>query len=100
MLLQLVICFNKGIINHEVIVALAGSEVLKPRYFRTIRGGCIKKMVESNVVTTNFGISQVMCLPVLHVRPDNYLNYYDSMVTVIPEGNYSEFLGWALPGFG
>lgn len=91
--------FNKGVINHEVIVALAGSEVLKPRYFRTIRGGCIKKMVESNVTNNELRYISGNVLTGSHVRPDNYLNYYDSMVTVIPEGNNSEFLGWALPGF-
>ena len=26
-----------------------------------------------------------------------YLGFYDSMVTVIPEGNSHEFLGWILP---
>jgi Na+-transporting NADH:ubiquinone oxidoreductase subunit A len=27
------------------------------------------------------------------------LGYYDSQITVIPEGLESEFLGWAMPGF-
>ena len=33
-----------------------------------------------------------------HVAADGYLGFYDSQVTVIPEGNYYEFLGWAMPG--
>ena len=91
--------FNKGVINPEIIVALAGSEVLKPRYFKTIRGGCIKQMVESNVTGNELRYISGNVLTGSHIRPDNCLNYYDSMVTVIPEGNYSEFLGWAAPGF-
>ncbi|HLO90193.1 MAG TPA: Na(+)-translocating NADH-quinone reductase subunit A [Lentimicrobium sp.] len=91
--------FNKGVISPEIIVALAGSEVLRPRYFKTIRGGCIKKMVESNVNTTDPRYISGNVLTGTQIRPDNYLHFYDSMVTVIPEGNYSEFLGWALPGF-
>jgi Na+-transporting NADH:ubiquinone oxidoreductase subunit A len=32
------------------------------------------------------------------VKPQNYLGYYDSQVTVIPEGDEYELLGWATPG--
>lgn len=32
------------------------------------------------------------------IRPDNYLGFSDTMVTVIPEGNHYEFLGWAKLG--
>jgi len=91
--------FNKGVISPELIVALAGSEVQKPRYYKTIRGGCIKKMVEGNVTNNELRYISGNVLTGTKIRPDNYLSYYDSMVTVIPEGNYSEFLGWALPGF-
>ena len=34
------------------------------------------------------------------ITSEGYLSFYDSQVTVIPEGKHSEFLGWALPGFG
>ncbi len=30
---------------------------------------------------------------------DGFLGYYDSQVTVIPEGDYYEFFGWMMPGF-
>lgn len=92
--------FNKGVINPEIIVALTGSEVIKTGYFKTIRGGCIKKMVESNVSNNELRYISGNVLTGTKIRPDNYLDYYDSTVTVIKEGNYHEFLGWALPGFG
>lgn len=91
--------FNKGVINPEITVALAGSEVIKPAYYKTIRGGCIKKMVESNVSANELRYISGDVLSGSQIRPDNYLHAYDSLVTVIREGNYSEFLGWALPGF-
>lgn len=90
--------FNKGVINSEITVAVAGSEVIKPRYFKTIRGGCIKKMVEGNVTNKDLRYISGNVLTGISIRPDNYLSYYDSMVSVLPEGNYHEFLGWALPG--
>ena len=91
--------FLNGVIDPTIICALAGSEVLKPRYFKTIRGGCIKKMVEGNVTNKDLRYISGNVLTGNTIRPDNFINYYDSMITVIPEGNYSEFLGWALPGF-
>ena len=32
------------------------------------------------------------------VAADGYLGFYDSQVTVIPEGNEYEFMGWLAPG--
>jgi Na+-transporting NADH:ubiquinone oxidoreductase subunit A len=31
------------------------------------------------------------------IGTEGYLGFYDQQVTVIPEGDYYEFLGWALP---
>jgi Na+-transporting NADH:ubiquinone oxidoreductase subunit A len=33
------------------------------------------------------------------IEGDGYLGFYDSQITVIPEGDYFEFLGWAMPRF-
>jgi Na+-transporting NADH:ubiquinone oxidoreductase subunit A len=90
--------FKNGVIDPEVIVALVGSEVLNPRYFKTIRGGCIKKMVESNVTNRDLRYISGNVLTGTAIRPDNYLGFSDTMVTVIPEGNHYEFLGWAKLG--
>jgi Na+-transporting NADH:ubiquinone oxidoreductase subunit A len=32
------------------------------------------------------------------IQADGFLGYYDAQVTVIPEGDFYEFFGWALPG--
>lgn len=32
------------------------------------------------------------------VEPDGYLGFYGNQVTVIPEGDHFEFLGWGMPG--
>ena len=39
-----------------------------------------------------------MCLTGTKIESDGYLGYYDSQVTVIPEGDYFEFFGWIKPG--
>jgi Na+-transporting NADH:ubiquinone oxidoreductase subunit A len=30
---------------------------------------------------------------------DGYLNFYDTQITIIPEGREPEFMGWLAPGF-
>jgi Na+-transporting NADH:ubiquinone oxidoreductase subunit A len=57
-------------------------------------------MVEGNV---NEGLLRYISGNVLtgvQIMHNNYMGFYDSLLTVIPEGNYHEFLGWALPGLG
>jgi Na+-transporting NADH:ubiquinone oxidoreductase subunit A len=34
------------------------------------------------------------------IEKDGFVGFYDSLVTVIPEGKEFEFFGWLLPGFG
>jgi Na+-transporting NADH:ubiquinone oxidoreductase subunit A len=91
--------FNQGIYDASTIVALAGSEVLNPRYYKTIKGTCIKKMVEGNVTD---GFNRYISGNVLSgtkISSNGYLGFYDSQITIIPEGNHYEFIGWAKPGF-
>ncbi len=92
--------FETGKINFSKVIALAGSEVTAPKYFKVIHGtslsGLLKKstkqeikerFISGNVLTGN------------QVDADDYLGFYDQQVTVIPEGDYFEFLGWAMPRF-
>ena len=34
-----------------------------------------------------------------NVGKQGFLGFYETMITVIPEGNYFDFFGWATPGF-
>jgi Na+-transporting NADH:ubiquinone oxidoreductase subunit A len=90
--------FKQGIYNSEIILALAGSEVAKTGYYKTRRGACIGKLIEGNIKGGNVRYISGNVLTGTQIRPDSFTGYYDSAVTVIPEGNYHEFLGWALPG--
>ncbi|HPK04802.1 MAG TPA: Na(+)-translocating NADH-quinone reductase subunit A [Bacteroidales bacterium] len=92
--------FREGKYDSSVIVALAGSEVIKPQYFKTRRGASISNMVDNNVKEGDLRYISGNVLTGTQIRADNFPGIYDFMVTVIPEGNYHEFLGWALPGFG
>jgi len=90
--------FEDGIYNHDRIIALTGSEVLHPQYFKIRSGASIAELVKNNVMEGNLRYISGNVLTGTHIQPDGYLGYYDSQVTVIPEGDYYEFFGWVLPG--
>jgi len=90
--------FEEGIYKPERIVALTGSEVLKPQYYKTISGGAITALTADNVKSGNLRYISGNVLTGTKINHDGYLGYYDSQITVIPEGNYYEILGWAYPG--
>jgi len=89
--------FLEGRYNAERIVAFTGSEVLKPRYFKTKIGACLHKFIEGNIKSGKLRIISGNPLVGNKIDRDGYIGYYHSQVTVIPEGDYFEFLGWAMP---
>lgn len=91
---------EEGIYKPEKIVALTGSEVINPQYYRILSGGSVASFAADNVRPGNNRYISGNVLTGTRIRPDGYLGYYDSQVTVIPEGNYHEFFGWATPGTG
>jgi Na+-transporting NADH:ubiquinone oxidoreductase subunit A len=90
--------FAEGIYKPEKLVALTGSEVLRPQYYKMISGGAITEMVTGNVKPGNLRYISGNVLTGTKISSTGYLGYYDSQITVIPEGNYYEFFGWASPG--
>ena len=91
--------FNEGIYSPEKIIALSGSEVSKPRYHRTRTGACINTIINNNINGSNNRYISGNVLTGQKIAPDGFLGYYDSSVSVIPEGNKHEFFGWLTPGF-
>jgi Na+-transporting NADH:ubiquinone oxidoreductase subunit A len=91
--------FDKGIYDASKVIALTGSEILKPRYYKIIGGASIKNIVEDNVTGCKKRYISGNVLTGTKIPADGFIGYYDSQVTVIPEGDHFEFLGWALPGF-
>ncbi len=92
--------FNEGRFDARKTIVLAGSEVSKPRYEQTILGASIQTLTAGNLKNaTEQRIISGNVLTGTQVTANGYLGYYDNQITVIPEGNHYEFLGWATPGF-
>jgi Na+-transporting NADH:ubiquinone oxidoreductase subunit A len=90
--------FTEGKYNHERIVALTGSQVLHPQYYKVRSGASVAAFVKDNVHPGHLRYISGNVLTGISVGPEGFLSYYDSQVTVIPEGDYFEFFGWASPG--
>jgi Na+-transporting NADH:ubiquinone oxidoreductase subunit A len=92
--------FKTGHYDPSVVVALTGSRVSKPQYYKTIRGSAIAPILEKQLKE---GENRVISGSVLNGRqidPEKgYVGFFDSQITVIPEGNQYEMFGWIKPGF-
>jgi len=91
--------FLKGIYDSTRVIALTGSEVNKPRYFKLISGANLSKLIEANITSKNARIISGNVLTGSKIDRNGFLGFYDSQVTAIPEGKHFEFLGWADLGF-
>jgi len=90
--------FSEGIYKPERIIALTGSEALQPQYYRMLSGGSIAPLVKDNVRKGNVRYISGNVLTGSKISSGGFLGFYDSQVTLIPEGDYYEFFGWAAPG--
>ncbi|MCD4680488.1 MAG: Na(+)-translocating NADH-quinone reductase subunit A [Bacteroidales bacterium] len=92
--------FTEGKYDASCMISMSGSEVLKPRYYKTIKGTSVKPILDKNVKDGEHRYISGNVLTGKKIQQEGYLGYYDYQLSVIPEGNYFEFLGWALPGLG
>ena len=92
--------FETGKVDFTKVFALTGSEVEKPKYAQTILGAPVSTLTDDRLKKVNYKqrIISGNVLTGTRVKPQNYLGYYNSQVTVIPEGDEYELLGWAAPG--
>jgi len=89
--------FLEGIYDASKVFALAGPPVKEPQYYRTYDGACIDKFVENNLTNNHVRFVSGNALTGERILADGFIGYYDHMVTVLNEGDYSEFIGWILP---
>lgn len=91
--------FETGKVDFSRTVVLSGSEVENPKYYKTVLGAPAGEFVSGKLKKAK-GKQRIISGNVLtgtKISTDCYIGYYDSQVTVIPEGDYYEFLGWAMP---
>lgn len=89
--------FLEGKYDASKIIAVAGSEVSSPKYYSTYIGANAGKFLEGNLKKDHVRVVSGNVLSGNGIGKDGYLGYYHNALTVIPEGDYEELLGWILP---
>lgn len=89
--------FLNGVYDASKVIAVTGSEVKNPQYHKTVVGASIKKFVSGNLANDHVRCISGNVLTGTNIGKDGHLGFFDNHLTVIPEGDYYEFLGWALP---
>lgn len=86
---------STGEYRPEKVVAVAGPKVSAPQYYRVMAGACVESMVngqQGRIISGNV-------LTGTKIETNGFLGGYDSLITILPEGDYYDFMGWLMPGF-
>ena len=93
--------FTTGRLNTQRIVALAGSQVKKPRLVRTVLGAKVSQITTNELIDAD---NRVISGSVLNgaVAKDvhDYLGRFHQQISVIEEGRAKELFGWIAPQAG
>jgi len=88
--------FSTGKYDTTRVVAFAGSEVEDPKYIKTKQGVKIDHLYDRCIMSSahEMRIINGDVLSGRWVRKNNFLSFYNTLISVIPEGNHYTFFGW------
>lgn len=95
--IQLGKLFLSGVYDTSRIIAVAGSEVKNPQYYKTYTGPCINKFIAENLKQDHVRYISGNVLTGERIPADGYLGFFDNILTIIPEGDSPDFFGWMKP---
>lgn len=100
-----------GVYRPEKVIAVAGPNIKNPHYYRIKAGSCLNEIVNSQLLNNEFPKMDVdnsakenrvisgNILSGTQITADGFLGAYDDLVSILPEGDYYDFMGWLMPGF-
>jgi len=91
--------FLRGMYDTSKVIAVVGSEVNNPGYFRVNIGTNVAEILKGNLKSDHSRVISGNVLTGTSISSSGYLGFYDNMITIIPEGNHHDFLGWIKPVF-
>jgi Na+-transporting NADH:ubiquinone oxidoreductase subunit A len=95
--LRIGVLFTTGQLDLSKTIAVTGSEIKTPAYYKTWQGACLASVLTNNIEGDNVRVISGNVLTGTTVKKEGFLGFYDNQITVIPEGdNYRFFLkdGW------
>lgn len=91
--------FSEGKFDASKTIALCGSMVKAPKYYKTRMGASVKNLMDGQLEGGSRRVIAGNVLGGKKIAEDGFLGYYDNQITVIPEGGNHQFFGWIAPGF-
>ncbi len=100
-----------GIYNPEKVIAVAGPNIKNPHYYRVKAGVCLAEITKAQLLNNDYPKIDVNnatkenriisgdILSGTQIAVDGFLGAYDDLVSILPEGDYYDFMGWLMPGF-
>ncbi len=100
-----------GIYRPEKVIAVAGPNIKNPHYYRIKAGACTSEVVKSQLLNNDYPkmdandatkANRVISGDILsgtQIALDGFIGAYDDLVSILPEGDYYDFMGWLMPGF-
>ena len=100
-----------GVYNPEKVIAVAGPQTVNPHYYRITAGACVERLVapqlpnpdypkmETGEASLHYRVISGNILSGTQIAADGFLGAYDSLLSILPEGDYYDFMGWLMPGF-
>jgi len=91
--------FLTGKYNPTKVIALVGSQVENPQYYKVLQGTLISDFVAGKLLKAKNRIINGDVLAGTIVANDESIGFYDDEISVLPEGDHYSFFGW-MPFFG
>jgi Na+-transporting NADH:ubiquinone oxidoreductase subunit A len=86
--------FTTGELSPEITLAVAGTSATKRKYFQSIIGVSADSIIGRHVTDGPVRYISGDLLTGSNIGSDGFLGFYDNLITLIPEAENSEFLGW------
>ena len=100
-----------GVYNPKKVIAVAGPNIKNPHYYRVKSGACLADITKAQLLNNDYPkmdaydatkANRVISGDILsgtQIAADGFLGAYDDLVSILPEGDYYDFMGWLMPGF-
>ena len=91
--------FLNGKVDMSRVIAVAGSCVAEPKYYKVIAGASVASILGGGLSNEHARVISGNVLTGRNVGKEGFLGVNANMLTAIPEGDTYEMLGWAMPRF-
>ena len=102
---------STGAYRPEKVIAVAGPNIKNAHYYRVKAGACLSEITKAQLLNNEYPKmdandvekeNRIISGDVLsgtQITADGFLGAYNDLVSILPEGNYYDFMGWMMPGF-